>query len=99
MPFSLNRFDRCTASCAGRIPQAHRATAIDEYYAAQHPLVVYTTFAVRLREKGLKFGQLRVARPEKITHVTAPLSKTWITTRGGNQCIMTLIDVDWLRLT
>ena len=52
-----------------------QAVAIDEYYTAQHHLVVHTGLAVRLREKGLQLGHLRVAQPVKIAHVTAPFSE------------------------
>lgn len=65
-----------------------QAITIDEYYAAQHPLVVDARLAEGLREKRFQRSHLRIARPVWIAHVTAPLSEPWITQHSGNQCIL-----------
>lgn len=58
----------------GRISPT-QAIAIDEDYTAQNSLVVHTGLAMGLREKGFQLGHLRIAKPVKVAHVTAPFSE------------------------
>ena len=71
-------FSGCRASCAAHRPQGVspvQPTATDEDNPAQHAPVINPGFSVRLRKERLQMCHLLICQPEKIAHVTVPVSK------------------------
>jgi len=60
---------------SGRGIAPSQTIAIDKDNPTQHTPIIDTRLSVRLRKERFQTRHLRVAKPKKIAHVTAPLSE------------------------
>lgn len=72
-----------------RVPPS-QPIAIDEDYATEDALVVYSGLAVGRWKEGFQTRHLRVSQPEKIAHATARFFRQRITPWLAGQSVSTL---------